>query len=171
MIFHDCFVQIDKDISRTFDVSIGLGRRREFESVLKRIANHFPKMGYTQGINFIVSYLFILGYSEHDCFALFVHLATNRRYLLLGLYEDGFPLYTAFTVLFENVLKRVNQVLYEHMFEVLGIDPSMWICKWFMTFYVYSFPKEFIKYIWDLVIVNGNLGIITIAVGLLEQLT
>lgn len=127
-------------------------------------------MGYTQGINFIVSYLFILGYSEHDCFALFVHLATNKRYLLLGLYEDGFPLYTAFTVLFENVLKRVNQVLYEHMFEVLGIDPSMWICKWFMTFYVYSFPKEFIKYVWDLVIVNGNLGIITIALALLEQL-
>lgn len=100
LIFHDCFVQIEKDISRTFDVSIGLGRRREFENVLKRIANHFPKMGYTQGINFIVSYLFILGYSEHDCFALFVHLATNKRYLLLGLYEDGFPLYTAFTVLF-----------------------------------------------------------------------
>lgn len=47
----------------------------------------------------------------------------------------------------------------------------MWICKWFMTFYVYSFPKELIKYVWDLVIVSGNLGIITIAIGLLEQLT
>ena len=30
LIVHDCFVQIEKDISRTFDVSIGLGRRREF---------------------------------------------------------------------------------------------------------------------------------------------
>lgn len=30
LIYHDCFVQIEKDISRTFDVSIGLSRRREF---------------------------------------------------------------------------------------------------------------------------------------------
>lgn len=31
--------------------------------VLKRISNHFPTMGYTQGINFIVGYLLIIGFS------------------------------------------------------------------------------------------------------------
>jgi hypothetical protein len=31
--------------------------------VLKRITNQFPIMGYTQGINFIVGYLLIIGYS------------------------------------------------------------------------------------------------------------
>lgn len=43
-------------------------------------------MGYTQGINFIVGYLLIIGYSEHDAYWLFVHLALNKRYMILGLY-------------------------------------------------------------------------------------
>jgi hypothetical protein len=77
--------------------------------VLKRIANHFPKMGYTQGINFMVSYLTLVGYSEKDCFEMFVHLATNKKYMLLGLYEDGFPLYNILTTLLQNVLQRSNK--------------------------------------------------------------
>jgi hypothetical protein len=99
-----------------------------------------------------------------------VHLATSKRYLFLGLYEDSFPLYLIFSLLFENVLKRTNNILSAHIFESLGIDASMWICKWFMTFYVYSFPKELIKYIWDLVIVVGNLGVVMVAVSLMQQL-
>ena len=57
-----------------------------FEGVLKRIANHFPKMGYTQGVNFVVGYLLLIGYSAGDAFWLFIHLAMSRRTLLLGLY-------------------------------------------------------------------------------------
>lgn len=90
--------------------------------------------------------------------------------MLLGLYEDGFPLYNIFNTLFQNVLKRANESLYTHMFVELGVDPSMWICKWFMTFYIYSFPRELIKYIWDLVIGVGNLGVIMVAVSLIQQL-
>jgi hypothetical protein len=56
------------------------------------------------------------------------------------------------------------------MFLLLGVDPSMWICKWFMTFFIYSFPKELIKYVLDLVIGVGNLGVIMIAVSLIQQL-
>jgi len=43
-------------------------------------------MGYTQGINFIVGFLLIIGYSEFDAFWIFVHIAINKRYLLLGLF-------------------------------------------------------------------------------------
>lgn len=39
---------------------------------------------------------------------MFVHLATNKKYMLLGLYEDGFPLYTILTKLLQNVLQRAN---------------------------------------------------------------
>lgn len=60
---HECFVQIEKDIDRTFDTPVADGKKRQFENVLKRIANHFPKMGYTQGINFLVSYFIVIGYS------------------------------------------------------------------------------------------------------------
>lgn len=76
--------------------------------MLQRISNHFPAMGYTQGINFIVGYLLIIGYSESDAFWLFVHLAINPRFMLLGLYETEFPLMQAFLSIFKNTLRRVD---------------------------------------------------------------
>jgi len=39
-----------------------------------------------------------------------------------------------------------------------------------MTFYVYSFPREMVKYVLDLVIAVGTLGIIMFAVSLIDQL-
>ena len=65
-------------------------------------------MGYTQGINFVVGYLLIAGFSESDAFWLFIHMAINRRYMLLGLYEDGFPLIYVFTFIFICLVKRAN---------------------------------------------------------------
>ena len=59
---HSCFEQIEKDLNRTFDFQ--MHTKALFEKVLKRIANHFPVMGYTQGVNFVVGYLLILGYGE-----------------------------------------------------------------------------------------------------------
>ena len=58
---HNCFDQIDKDLHRTFNLPEQ--KRKMFENVLKRIANHFPKTGYTQGMNFIIGYLILIGYS------------------------------------------------------------------------------------------------------------
>ena len=43
-------------------------------------------MGYTQGINFIVGYLIINGFSDIDAFWIFIHIALNKRFLLLGLF-------------------------------------------------------------------------------------
>lgn len=60
---HYCFGQIEKDLDRTF--ALPQFKRDVFEMTLKRIANHFPIMGYTQGINFIVGYLLIAGFSEN----------------------------------------------------------------------------------------------------------
>ena len=79
-------------------------------------------MGYTQGINFIVGYLLIIGYSEEDAFWLFTHIALNQKYLLLGLFEDGFPLSYVYSCIFKNILKRENAQLFDHLYVKLGID-------------------------------------------------
>ncbi len=47
----------------------------------------------------------------------------------------------------------------------------MWICQWFMTFFVYSFPKELVKYIFDMILVIGNLGMVLFATSLVLQLS
>lgn len=109
-------------------------------------------MGYTQGVNFVVGYLLILGYEANDAFWLFVHMAMNRRYLLLGLYEDGFPLANIYTMIFKNILKRIDPELCNHIYANLMLDDSVWIFKWFITCYLYSFPIPVIKYVWDVFI-------------------
>jgi hypothetical protein len=82
--YHECFSQIEKDLNRTFDFQ--KQTKQLFEHVLKRIANHFPVMGYTQGVNFVVGYLLMVGYDDNDAFWMFSHLAMSKRSLLLGLY-------------------------------------------------------------------------------------
>lgn len=127
-------------------------------------------MGYTQGVNFVVGYLLILGYESTDAFWLFVHLAMNRRYLLLGLYEDGFPLANIYTLIFKNMLKRIDRDLYSHIYESLMLDDSVWIFKWFITCYLYSFPIQSIKYVWDIFIEMGSLGLVYFAVALVKNI-
>lgn len=115
-------------------------QRDKFAHTLKKISNYFPKMGYTQGINFIVGYLFVVGYSDQDAFWMFMHIALNRKYMLLGLFEDGFPLSSVYIILFRNMLKRFNRKLYNHLYETVVVDESIWVFKWFITYYLYSFP-------------------------------
>lgn len=95
-----------------------------------------------------------------------MHIALNKRYLLLGLYEDDFPLSNAFIYIFKNVLRRTDEALYVHLFDVLCVDTSIWIFKWFTTCFIYTFPFELIKYAWEIIIQLGSIGIVTFAIGL-----
>ena len=146
-------------------------QRTTFSNILKRISNHFPVTGYTQGINFIVGYLLIIGYSEFDSYWMFIHIALNRRYMLLGLFEDGFPLSSVYTIIFKNILKREKPELYSHLYESVQIDDSLWIFKWFTTYYIYSFPIEMCQYVWDIVISVGGIGLVKFAVSIVCALS
>ena len=86
--------------------------------------------------------------------------------MLLGLYEDGFPLNNVFCSAFKSMVKRVKPLLFEHLFEVLMVDISMWVFKWFMTCFIYSFPLEMVKYVWEVMITCGSLGVVSIAASL-----
>lgn len=101
---------------------------------------------------------------------MFAHLAMNKNYMLLGLYEDGFPLANILTLIFKNMLRRLDAQLYNHIYESLMLDESVWIFKWFITIYIYSFPLPVIKHIWDIVIQMGTLGLVYFACALVIHL-
>lgn len=46
----------------------------------------------------------------------------------------------------------------------------MWIFKWFITYYIYSFPFNTIKYIWNLVIELGGIALVYYALALVMHL-
>ena len=51
------------------------------------------------------------------------------------------------------------------------VDVSMWVFKWFMTCFVYSFPLEIGKYAFDILVNLGGLGMVALAVSLTIELS
>ena len=46
----------------------------------------------------------------------------------------------------------------------------MWIFKWFITCFIYRFPLEVVKYVWDVVVERGGLGLVYLAVSIVLEL-
>ncbi len=51
------------------------------------------------------------------------------------------------------------------------MNESVWVFKWFFTYFIYSFPHEMIKYVFDIVIQIGGLGLIKFAIAITEELS
>lgn len=111
----------------------------------------------------------ILGYDEHNTFWLVAHLAVHPKYLLLGLFEDGFPLSVVYCRLFRWLFRSRLPKLHGR-FEQMALADEIWIFKWFMTYYIYSFPFEIVREVWDAVMVLGGIGLVYFAVALVTHL-
>ena len=64
---HSCFTQIKKDTVRSFPNNqffYSKTNMERFETLLKKFALYFPKVGYTQGINFLAGYILIAGFDD-----------------------------------------------------------------------------------------------------------
>lgn len=59
--------------------------------------------------------------------------------LIIGLYEDFFPLTYFYCDLFWAMLEKIDKELYIWLKEI-NIPDQMWIFQWFITFFIYSFP-------------------------------
>lgn len=76
--------------------------------------------------------------------------------------------------MFKNMVKRLDGSLHNHLYNNLMLDDAIWIFKWFITCFLYSFPVEVIKYVWDVMVERGGLGLVyfgvAIVIGLKEKL-
>lgn len=169
---HSCFSQIKKDILRSFPNNTFFALKsnlHRFELLLKKFALYFPKLGYTQGLNFIAGYLLIAGFSDRKAFQLLVGLVLHDKMLLLGLYEDSFPLNKLYCCLFWKLIeKRLPKTAMK--IRNAKVPDEAWIFQWFMTFYLYSFPVEFVKRLIDYIICKKQFAIVMIGVGILNCL-
>lgn len=68
-----------------------------------------------------MGYLMLRGYCESDTFWLGVYFALSQKHLLLGLFEDGFPLATIYCRLFRLLLRQKLPRLHARMAE-LGVS-------------------------------------------------
>lgn len=76
------------------------------ETLLRRIAVYFPKLGYTQGINFIAGQFLLYGMSEVEAYQSLIRIFTHPRLMLIGIYEDEFPLAKLYCELFWKLINK-----------------------------------------------------------------
>jgi hypothetical protein len=71
-------------------------------------------LGYTQGVNFLVGFI-LLQMQETFAFKCFSNLAVHQDLMLIGLFEDQFPLVKLYCLLFWKVLEDIEPVLYSKL--------------------------------------------------------
>jgi len=111
--------------------------------------------------------LLINGGNELEAFWMFITLARDQRFMLMGLFEKDLPLLDFYIYTFYELLQKEMPAVFEHLKEQ-QLPDQMWLLKWFMTMYLYSLPSKYVVKIWDFILQDGLLGIVKIALGILN---
>lgn len=133
-------------------------------NVLKVYSVYDPDVGYTQGMGFITAPLLLNCESESDAFGLLIVLMKN--YGLREFFMPEMPGLMLLLYQFDRVLEENSPVLYNHLTRE-GIKSSMYATQWFLTFFAYKFPLEFVLRIFDVVFFEGFESILKFAVNLM----
>jgi hypothetical protein len=156
---------IQKDLSRTsFITTLGLDHNSLY-NVIKAYSNLDTEVGYTQGMAFITVPL-LINVTELEAFSLLHKLMYGYDARSLYLPEMNGLLLKLYQ--FDRLVEDLLPNLYNH-FQRQGIRSSMYATQWFLTFFAYKFPLEFVLRIFDLIITEGIESILKFAVALVQK--
>jgi len=149
-------VQIDLDVPRTINRHIMFRRRyrggqRLLFRVLHAMSLYFPDTGYVQGMASLAATL-LCYYDEEKCFVMLVRMWRLRG--LEQLYQPGFGCLMAALTTFETQWlggKDIAAKLLE-----LGIDPTAYGTRWYLTLFNLSVPFPAQLRIWDVFMLLGD---------------
>ena len=151
---HPSFTQISKDVNRTFPEISYFGVKtniERFNKILKKISLFFPIIGYTQGLNLVTGYLMLSGFEDEEVFTMVVRMFVHDRLQFKGLYEEGFPLIKLYCEVFWLLLEKKLPQVYSKLKKV-GIPDEIWIFQWFISMFLYNFPLDVVKHLWDFIL-------------------
>jgi TBC1 domain family member 10 len=105
------------------------------------------EVGYTQGMNYVMGFILLVsGGKEEETFWFFVSLAQgNESHFSPGIeqfYTEGFPLYYQYVEHFNNIFESQLPEVKTH-FDTLDYSGPVWLQKWFITLFLYSFPLTY----------------------------
>ncbi|KAF3895018.1 Rab-GAP TBC domain-containing protein [Trichophyton interdigitale] len=151
-------VQIDIDVPRTISSHIMFRRRyrggqRLLFRVLHAMSLYFPETGYVQGMAALAATL-LAYYDEENAFIMLVRLWQYRG--LDRLYREGFAGLMEALNSFEKDWLGNGEVA-EKLTE-LGIPPTAYGTRWYLTLFNYSIPFAAQLRVWDVFMLLGDSG-------------
>ena len=149
-------VQIDLDVPRTINSHIMFRKRyrggqRLLFRVLHCLSIYFPETGYVQGMAAITATL-LCYFDEQMTFVMLVRLWQLRG--LEALYKSGFSgLMTALEDFEKGWLAGGDVAI---KLEELGITPTAYGTRWYLTLFNYSLPFPAQLRVWDVFMLLGD---------------
>lgn len=164
-----------KDINRTFpnhpffdQAQFGLFGQYALYRVLGKFSSMYPKVGYCQGMNYIVGFLLMIsGSEESEVFSFFIHLC--EEFSLFECFSEEMQGLHKKMWMFDKLLKKFSPELSNH-FVAQELTEDMWIFKWFLSLYTTVFDLKSIPVVWGFILVRGPRGIFELGLGILSLL-
>ena len=164
-----------KDINRTFpnhpffdQAQYGLYGQYALYRVLGKFSSMYPKVGYCQGMNYIVGFLLMVsGSAESEVFSFFIHLC--EEFSLFECFSEEMQGLHKKMWMFDKLLKKFSPELSNH-FIAQELTEDMWIFKWFLSLYTTVFDLKSIPVIWRFILERGPRGLFELGLGILSLL-
>jgi hypothetical protein len=155
--------EINQDIGRTSS-----SRKEGVEEVLRKVCGIFEDVGYCQGMNLVVEFLFSINHSNKQVFEAFMVLM-RAPYFYSELWQPGFPRLKLLMFQLNALLKIKVPTLSRH-FDLLDIQLDMLVPSWLLTLFctVESLPRPVVLRIWDMFWVDGWRAVLSATLTLLH---
>uniref|UniRef100_A0A1Y1KQ89 USP6 N-terminal-like protein n=1 Tax=Photinus pyralis TaxID=7054 RepID=A0A1Y1KQ89_PHOPY len=163
--------QIDSDVNRQFREHIIYRERygikqQSLYNVLTAYAMYNSEVGYCQGMSGLAGVL-LMYMDEEDAFWATHVLLTGQKYMMHGLYKEGFPKLTRFLAHHDRILHKFMPKLKKH-FDKHGLDSILYSLKWFFVCFVERVPFSLCLRIWDIYLLDGERVITAMAFTILK---
>jgi len=161
---------IDRDVNRTLGERPDLtcaemaNRRDSIRRILVAYSNLDSKLGYCQGMNFVVSHILDHVDDEADAFWLFVAILRRTR----KIYVHGLAGFYEAANIFDEIFEQVMPEVFQH-FSEQGLGSTMFLTTWFHTLFVFG-DRSCAARIWDNFFLGGSKVAIRIALAYLMLL-
>ena len=106
---------------------------------------------------------------EEECLKTLVSMCSHPELMLIGLYEDDFPLVQLEIELFWLVAKKLCPEGYT-ILKNANLPDQLWLFQWFITLFVYSFPLSYIQDLLNFIIVKRYFASVRLAIAILQSL-
>ena len=170
---------IDKDVDRTFPklplfASRGGVGQIQLKRLLRTFVLYYPKVGYTQGMNFVAATLLRHLPSEVDAYFVFISMMFLPKWNLQHMYCEGLPMLKAVVEHLDGLVCERLPGLHAHLCRE-GLYVQFFSQHWFMGIFTTSFgtgpeSSRIITDLWDMFFRGGWPKLLDFCVHLLRHL-